>query len=126
MKKLLLGALLLLGSFVAMAQDTFVVQYHSLITTRDNVKEPWQDTKMTAVFNEKDSNDLVLYYGEGKIIRYKRTGRVEKNKTNDDAEYQYAEYVDSEDGTNVGIQYFNSTETLRVIIADGWYVEFHK
>ena len=127
MKKLLIFSLLLLSSFVSFAQDTFIVEYTSCISYKDGVDQGWKDITVTAVFNEKYTGDIVLYYGDGKALRYKKTGQLVKDKTKTlQSKYQYIECIDASDGTNVGIQYFESTETLRVIIAKGWYVEFHK
>jgi hypothetical protein len=126
MKKLLLGALLLLSSFVSFSQDTFVVEYTSCISIKDDVKEPWKELNVTVVFNEKSTSDIVLYYGGGKVIRYKKTGSLVKDKTVVSEDYQYMECIDVSDGTTVGVQYFEETETLRIIISKGWYVEFHK
>ena len=127
MKKLLIFSLLLLSSFVSFAQDTFIVEYTSCISFKDGVDQGWKDITVTAVFNEKYTGDIVLYYGGGKALRYKKTGQLVKDKTKTlQSKYQYIECIDASDGTNVGIQYFESTETLRVIVAKGWYVEFHK
>lgn len=126
MKKLLLGALLLLSSFMSFAQDTFIVEYTSCISFKDGVDQGWKDLNIAVVFNEKNTSDIVLYYGDGKTIRYKKTGKIVKDQTKSGDKYQFIECIDTSDGTIVGIQYFQSNETLRVIVQKGWYVEFHK
>jgi hypothetical protein len=34
--------------------------------------------------------------------------------------------IDDEDGTKVGLQLFDDDTTLRVLISEGYMVEFHK
>jgi hypothetical protein len=126
MKKLLLVALLLLSTLTASAQDTFVVDYTSCVSFKDGVNQGWKDISITVVYNEKNTSDIVLYYGGGKTVRYKKTGSIIKEKTTANQDYQFVECIDTSDGLSVGIQYFESTETLRVIVQKGWYVEFHK
>ncbi len=126
MKKLLLILLFFIGISTSYAQDTFIVEYTSCISYKDGVDQGWKDITVTAVFNEKNTSDVVLYYGGGKAIRYKKTGKIVKDQTKSGDKYQFIECIDTSDGTTVGIQYFQSNETLRVIIAKGWYVEFHK
>jgi hypothetical protein len=126
MKKLLLGAMLFLGSFTMMSQNTFIVDYHSCISKKEGVTQPWMDVEMTAVINEKNTGDIILYYGGGKSIRYKKIGVLTTGNTTNGSPYQIIECIDSESGSTVDVQYFNTTETLRILIAEGYYVEFHK
>lgn len=126
MKKLLLGAMLLLMSFTAMAQNTFVANYTSCISKKAGELQPWLDVDVTAVINEKGTGDIVLYYDGGKSIRYKKTGDIETGKTTGGEEFQIIECVDLESGSNVSVQYFDKNGTLRILIGDGYFVEFHK
>lgn len=125
MKKLLLGAMLLLLSFTAMAQNTFVVNYTSCASKKAGEIQPWIDVDVTAVINEKSTGDIVLYYGNGSSIRYKKIGDVETGKTTGGEEFQLIKCVDLESGSDVFVQYFDVNRTLRILIAEGYYVEFH-
>ena len=125
MKKLLIGALLLLSSFMCIAQETFVKKYTSLISVSDNVKGEWQATDMTVVFNPKGVTDIVFYYPNGNIITFHQiVGMTKDTTTNGDA-YQIVECLD-ESGDRVAIQLFDDDTCLRVIIDKGWFIEFHK
>lgn len=125
MKKLLIGALLLLSSFMCIAQETFVKKYTSLISVSDNVKGEWQATDMTVVFNPKGVKDIVFYYPNGNIRTFHQiVGMTKDTTTNGDA-YQIIECLD-ESGDRVAIQLFDDDTCLRVIIDKGWFIEFHK
>jgi hypothetical protein len=125
MKKLLLGALLLLSSFVCMAQETFVKKYTSMIAVSNNVKGEWQSTDMTVVFNPKGVTDIVFYYPNGSIRTFHQITDMTKDTTTNGDTYQIVECLD-ERGTKVAIQLFDDDTCLRVIIDKGWFIEFHK
>ena len=125
MKKLLLGALLLLSSFVCMAQETFVKKYTSMIAVSNNVKGEWQSTDMTVVFNPKGVTDIVFYYPNGSIRTFHQITDMTKNVTTNGDAYQIVECLD-ESGDRVAIQLFDDDTCLRVIIDKGWFIEFHK
>ncbi len=125
MKKLLLGALLLLSSFVCMAQETFVKKYTSMISISDNVKGEWESTDMTVVFNAKGLTDIVFYYPNGSIKTFHQITDMTKDVTTNGDAYQIVECLD-ERGTRVAIQLFEDDTCLRVIIDKGWFIEFHK
>jgi hypothetical protein len=125
MKKLLLGALLLLSSFVCMAQETFVKKYTSMIAVSNNVKGEWQSTDITVVFNANGVRDIVFYYPNGNTRTFHQiVGMTKDTTTNGDA-YQIVECLD-ESGDRVAIQLFEDDTCLRVIIDKGWFIEFHK
>jgi hypothetical protein len=125
MKKLLLGALLLLSSFVCFAQDTFVKKYTSLISVSNDVKGEWQTTDITVVFNANGVRDIVFYYPNGNIRTFHQIVGMTKDVTTNGDAYQIVECLD-ESGDRVAIQLFEDDTCLRVIIAKGYYVEFHK
>jgi hypothetical protein len=125
MKKLLLGALLLLSSFVCIAQETFVKKYTSMISISDNVKGEWESTDMTVVFNAKGLSDIVFYYPNGSIKTFHQITDMTKDTTTNGDAYQIVECLD-ERGTRVAIQLFEDDTCLRVIIDKGWFIEFHK
>jgi hypothetical protein len=125
MKKLLLGALLLLSSFVCMAQETFVKKYTSMIAVSNNVKGEWQSTDMTVVFNPKGVTDIVFYYPNGSIRTFHQITDMTKDTTTNGDAYQIVECLD-ESGDRVAIQLFEDDTCLRVIIDKGWFIEFHK
>lgn len=125
MKKLLLGALLLLSSFVCIAQETFVKKYTSMIAVSNNVKGEWQSTDMTVVFNPKGVTDIVFYYPNGSIRTFHQITDMTKDTTTNGDAYQIVECLD-ESGDRVAIQLFEDDTCLRVIIDKGWFIEFHK
>ena len=125
MKKLLLGALLLLSSFMCIAQETFVKKYTSMIAVSNNVKGEWQSTDMTVVFNPKGVTDIVFYYPNGSIRTFHQITDMTKDTTTNGDAYQIVECLD-ESGDRVAIQLFEDDTCLRVIIDKGWFIEFHK
>lgn len=123
MKKLLLGALLLLSISVS-AQDTFVKRYNSMITKNDGVVQPWEETDVTVVFNPDGVRDIVIYYSTGTKITLHQVGNVEQGKTESGQGYQIVECVD-EKGFNLSVQLFDNDTCLRIIVAKGYTIEFH-
>lgn len=125
MKKLLLLAMLLFVT-TSFAQETFILKYTSFITKEDNVIQPERFMNVTVVFNEKKTTDVVLYYDSGATIRYNTYGGTEKVTTKGGEKTQTVKALDSADGKEVLLQLFESTGTLRIIIANGWFIEFYK
>lgn len=125
MKKLLLLAMLLFVT-TSFAQETFILKYTSFITKEDNVIQPERFMNVTVVFNEKKTTDVVLYYDSGATIRYNTYGGTEKVTTKSGEKTQTIKALDSADGKEVLLQLFESTGTLRIIIANGWFIEFYK
>jgi hypothetical protein len=125
MKKLFLSGLFLMFS-VTLFSQTFVKKYTSLITERAGVIGEWQTTSMTVVFNESGTGDIVFYYADGSVKRFHQVGDVEENKTVAGQGYQIITCIDNQDGKQIAIQLFDDDTTLRVLIAKGYYVEFHK
>ena len=124
MKKLLLGALLLL-SMCTFAQETFVKKYTSMISKKDDVLQPWQKTDVTVVFNPNGARDVVIYFSNGDKMTLHQIGNVTKGKTKNNEDYQLIECV-NEEGVDLAVQLFDDDTCLRIIIADGYFVEFHK
>lgn len=121
-KVLLLIALLLCGA-ISLAQNTFVRKYTFYYTKQNGVLDNGQKASVTVVFNEKDTGNIVLYFGTKKKVLYK-TGEVEKNETEGGYKYQYIDCID-EDGKTIGFQFFDDTGTMRLIYSDG-FLEFHE
>jgi hypothetical protein len=125
MKKILLGTLLLLSSFICIAQDTFVKKYTSLISINNNVKGEWQSADITVLFNANGVRDIVFYYPNGNTRTFHQIVSMTKNTTTNGDAYQIIECLD-ESGNRVAIQLFEDDTCLRVIVAKGYYIEFHK
>ena len=123
MKKLLLGALLLLSTLM-FSQETFVKKYTSMLSKKEDVLQPWEKVDVTVVFNAKGSKDIVFYYTTGNTRTFHQITDVTEGKTEDGQGYQFVHCVD-QDGTRVGIQLFNDDTCLRILIAKGYMVEFH-
>jgi hypothetical protein len=124
MKKLLLGALLLLSSFACIAQDTFVKKYTSMISKKDGVLQPWEKVDVTVVFNPKKVRDIVIYYSNGNTLTLHQIGGTRNGKTQEGDGYQIVECIGN-DGEKVAVQLFDDDTCMRVLIADGYMVEFH-
>lgn len=103
------------------AQETFVQKYTSYVTKFDDKLSEWSDIDLTVVFNEKNTNNVVLYYPDRTKTLYK-IGNKDTNKTNDGEEYQIIECID-EEGNKLSLQLFS--DAMRIIIVGG-YIEFHK
>lgn len=125
MKKILLGALLLLSSFVCAAQDTFVKKYSSVISKQSGELTPWKKTDVTVVFNPNGVRDIVIYnsYSESKIVLH-QIGSTREDKTNNGDGYQIVECI-NESGLKVAAQLFDDDTCFRILFSNGDYVEFH-
>lgn len=124
MKKLLLGALLLL-SISTFAQETFVKKYTSFVSKENDVLQPWVTSATTVVFNANNENDVIFYYANGNTRKFYQIGNVQTGATIDSNKYQLIECID-QDGSKVTLQLFDDDTCLRVIIAKGYIVEFHR
>jgi hypothetical protein len=102
------------------AQDTFVNKYTSYITNIDDKKSEWEEIDLTVVFNEKNTNNVVLYYPNKTKTLYK-IGNVKTDKTSGGDEFQIIECID-DGGLKVSLQLFDGA--LRILF-DGGYIEFH-
>ena len=125
MKKLLLGALLLLLSMSINAQDTFVKKYTAYITKENDVLQPWVYSEVTVVFNANNIRDVVFYYTSGKKRTLHQISGAVKSTTDNGDGYQVFDCVD-DDGTELTLQLFDDGKCLRLIIAKGYLIEFHK
>jgi len=125
MKKLFLSVLFLMFS-VALFSQTFVNKYNSVIGSNAGVLGEWQDTSLTVVFNEKDTQDIVFYYANGNVKKFHQVGDVTEGKTKSGEGYQIIICIDDKDGKKVALQLFDEDSTLRILISDGYYAEFHK
>lgn len=122
MRKILLLTAMLCAT-ISFAQNTFVHKYTYFYTKENGVVDEGKKGDVTIVFNEKDTGNIVLYYGSKRKVLYK-TGELEKNQTDGGYKYQYIDCIDDE-GKNIGFQFFDDTGTVRLIYSDG-YLEFHK
>lgn len=120
-KRNLIILIILLNVVVANAQETFVRKYTKCISKVNEKLSDWEEIDLTVVFNEKKTNNVVLYYPNKTIILYK-IGSVEASKTNSGDEYQLVECIDG-DGEKVILQLFY--DAMRLIIR-GSYIEFHQ
>ena len=80
---------------------------------------------MIMIDNEKNTNNIVLHYEDGNYIKYVAYGDVEKVVTNNGYNSQVIKALDDE-GKQVLIQLFDDSSTLRIILGEGWYIEFHQ
>jgi hypothetical protein len=124
MKKLLLGALLLLSTLMFSQSETFVKKYTSMVSKKEGVLQPWEQVDVTVVFNAKGGKDIVFYYTNGNTRSFHQISSVTQSKTENGQGYQFIDCVD-QDGTKVGIQLFDDDTCLRILIAKGYMVEFH-
>jgi hypothetical protein len=126
MKKLLLIALMFVSITTFAQKETFTKTYKSYNTKEDGVIMELQRTDLLVVFNEKNTGYICLYYQDGKTIKYKPYGDVEERITNGGEKTQIISAIDVYSGDEVLIQLFDKDSTLRIIIAQGWFIEFYK
>jgi hypothetical protein len=77
------------------------------------------------VFNADNVRDIVFYYTDGKIKRLHQITGAKNGKTINGDGYQMIECIDSE-GASITLQLFDDDTCLRLIIVDGYLIEFHK
>jgi hypothetical protein len=123
MKKILLLLMLLLGT-MTFAQETFVRKYVSMIVTSDFVTSESQDADVTVVFNPNGKKKIVFYFSNGNTRTYYQLEGVTEGKTNAGEEYQFIKCLD-EQGVTTFIQLFDELGCLRVIISEGYKIEFY-
>jgi hypothetical protein len=112
MKRLLLGALLLLStSMFSQEEGAFVRNYTSYLVTTNNVEGEFKQGNTTVVFNENDTTNISIYLAGDKILLYS-TGKVETGKTNSGQEYQLVKCINSTNGKTVSLQLFE--KVLRI------------
>lgn len=123
MKKLFLGALILLSATM-FSQETFIRKYTSYVSESKGVKQPWIQSGVTVVFNANKTSDIVFYYPNNTKRIVHQVGDVKEDKTKGGDKYQIITVID-EDGTEMAIQLFDDGTALRILIAEGYYIEFH-
>lgn len=109
MKRLLLGALLLLSisMFSQDKQGPFVRKYTNYIITTNDVKGEVKQGSVTVVYNEDDTTNIAIYMGTEKILLYS-TGKIETGKTVSGHEYQLVKCINSDNGKTIGLQLFDT------------------
>jgi hypothetical protein len=122
MKKILL--LMLLCSTITFAQEKFVRKYVSMIVTSDFVTSESQEADVTVVFNASGKRKIIFYFSNGNNRTYYQIGGVVEGKTNGGEEYQFVKCLD-EKGITTYIQLFDTLGCLRVIISEGYKIEFY-
>jgi len=122
MKKLLLA--LLFSASMFSQTETFVRKYTSYVSESKGVIQPWVNSGVTVVFNANNTSDIVFYYPNDTKRIVHQVGNVREDKTKGGDKYQIITCVDDE-GSEMAIQLFDSDNVLRILIADGYYVEFH-
>lgn len=123
MKKIFLGLLLLLSTSM-FSQETFVKKYTSMISKKDGILQPWEKTDVTVVFNPRGVKDIVIYYSSGNTLTLHQIGGAKAGKTNSGEGYQIVECID-QDGEKLAIQLFDDDTCFRILIAEGYMIEFH-
>lgn len=124
MKKILLGALLLLSMSI-FAQNTFAKTYTSYVIKEKGVLQPWVYSEVTVVFNSNDVKDVIFYYPNNTTRTLHRLTSPVNDKTLNGDGFQMIDYVDI-NGTKLTLQLFDDDTCLRVNIAEGYLIEFHK
>jgi hypothetical protein len=123
MKKILIFSLLLFSASM-FSQETFVKKYTSFITKDKGILTPWEKIDVTVVFNPNHVRDVVFYYISGKTMTFHQTSSVKEGKTSSGDGYQAFDCID-QDGIYVRLQLFDDNTCLRILISEGYMVEFH-
>lgn len=123
MKKTIIIIILLICN-LNFAQSTFTKKYNTMYTKLDyKIQEPIKGD-VTIVFNEKNTDDIVIYHKDGNIIRLHVISSVEEGKNDDGLKYQLIKCIDAENGKTMLLQLFEDS-TLRVLIDKGYSIEFY-
>ena len=121
MKKIIFTAIIaVLCQYIAHAQVTFINDYEQCFTSIKGVKGETKDLSISVVFNEKDTNNIVIY-GLEEIKRF-HVIRIEEGKCDDGTEYQLMSCIDISNGEERLVQLFD--EALRIFIKED-YIEYH-
>jgi len=121
MKKLLLTLLFSASMF---SQETFVKRYTSYVSQSKGVMQPWVVLDLTVVFNANKTSDIIFYYSDGRKKVLQQVGDVREDKTKGDEKYQIINVI-NEDGKEMSLQLFDTGTAMRLLIDDGYYIEFH-
>jgi len=105
--------------------ETFVRKYTSYISESAGVMQPWVHSGVTVVFNANNTNDIVFYYPNDTKRTLHQVGNVREDKTKGGETYQIIRVIDAEDGTEMALQLFDDNTAMRILISDGYYIEFH-
>ena len=123
MKKTIIIIILLICN-LNFAQNTFTKKYNTMYTKLDyKIQEPTKGD-VTIVFNEKNTDDIVIYHKDGNIIRLHVISSVEEGKNDDGLKYQLIKCIDAENGKAMLLQLFEDS-TLRILIDKGYSIEFY-
>jgi hypothetical protein len=111
MKKLLLG-LMIVVSLSMFGQESvnngiFVRKYTKYVITKNNVPDATQYGLTTVVYNENNTTDIGLYFGESKVLLYS-SGKVETGATNNGNKYQVVRCINKDKGNVVILQLFDT------------------
>ena len=107
MKKLLLGALLLLSISMFSQEGTFVRKYTKFMIIKNDIAGEVQYSNVTVVYNENNTNDICIYLPESKMLLYS-SGKIETGKTTGGLEYQIVKCIVKDTGNNIGLQLFEN------------------
>ena len=111
MKKLLLGLMIVVSLSMfgqeSVKNDTFVRKYTKYIITRNDVPEAAQYGLTTVVYNENNSTDIGMYFGDSKILLYS-SGKIETGVTNNGTKYQGVKCINKDKGNVVYLQLFDT------------------
>jgi hypothetical protein len=111
MKKLLLG-LMIVVSLSMFGQEsvnngTFVRKYTKYLITKNDVSEAPQYSLTTVVYNENNTTDIGLYFGNNKVLLYS-SGKVETGTTNNGTKYQLVKCINKDKGNVLYLQLFDT------------------
>lgn len=120
MKKLLLGALLLLSMFGFSQETPFTRKYnYSILENGDTFSK----IDLTVVFNYNGTKDVVFYLPGRELYMY-RISDVTEGATKSGQTYQVFDCINGEGGEKITLQLFDQN-VLRVFI-NGDYIEYHE
>lgn len=118
--------MLLLVIATSYSQDTFVKKYTSMISTKNYKESKNEEINLTVVFNSDKKKGVKFYFEDGKIKSFTQIGKIEKGFTENGTRYQLMLAIDNENGYEVGIQLFDDVNALRILISDGYNIEYYE
>jgi hypothetical protein len=120
MKKLLLGALLLLSMFGFSQEKPFTRKYNYSILEN---AETFTKIDLTVVFNYNGTKD-VMFYLPGSQLHLYRISDVRLGETKSGYPYQVFDCINRESSQEVTIQLFD--DNVMRVFTNGDYVEYHE
>lgn len=114
MKKLLVILALILGVSTNAQTKSYVLKYDTFRKTTKNpkVKVRNKKTKLYVIFSGDEKGDVILFFNENKVERYKKTNQIQEGVNKEGKPFRWIATV-REDGIPALLQLFDNN-VLRI------------